>query len=85
MALAFQFRSFRQPLQLTEARLLEASFQVGLLTSQSKTLHGGNARKTIEKDRKTWENPWKSLGNLVGKSTATIVGSSNPVKANGFL
>jgi hypothetical protein len=44
-----------------------------------------NHRKTIEKDRKTWENPWKSLGNLVGKSTATIVGSSNPVKANGFL
>lgn len=44
-----------------------------------------NHRKTIEKDRKTWESPWKSLGNLVGKSTATIVGSSNPVKANGFL
>ena len=48
-ALAFQFRSFRQPLQLTEARLFEASFQVGLLTSQSKTLQGGNARKTIGK------------------------------------
>ena len=42
-------------------------------------------RKTT---RKTWENmgkPWKSLGKLVGKSTATIVGSSNSVKAGGFL